>query len=58
MEPHFPIVEWDLHFVSQTKKYRTRVAKKKKKTRYLTQEEGARRAGPGKQEAGDRPGDH
>jgi hypothetical protein len=32
--------------------------KKKKKTRYLTQEEGARRAGPGKQEAGDRPGDH
>jgi hypothetical protein len=29
-----------------------------KKNRYLTQEEGARRAGSGKQEAGDRPGDH
>jgi hypothetical protein len=29
----FPITEWDLHFVSQTKKYRTRVVKK---NRHLT----------------------
>jgi len=28
------------------------------KKRHLTQEEGARRVAPGKQEAGDRPGDH
>jgi len=53
MEPYFPMMEWDLHFVSQTK-----IQNEGCKKRHLTQEEGARRVAPGKQEAGDRPGDH
>jgi hypothetical protein len=47
-------MEWDLHFVSRTKKYRTRVAKKPHLTKKKEQEEW----GPVKQEAGDRSGDH
>jgi hypothetical protein len=53
MAARFPIMELNLHFVSQTKKYRTGC-----KNTATEQEEGAKIEGPGNQEAEDRPGNH